>query len=218
VAGKDSIYMASDSRMNYFEDKEIDGKRYQEIKAVADGIQKTFFIGNLGIGIQFLGIGFFPEGDKKHPISYFIKKLASKKKSLVEEDFKFIFDFFKRLSVKEDTGQYVKGIMSAFENGCKKICLFNTFNNDFRIKELQAGEYIDSENITGGFSRDKESIVEEIKKRINTKSEEKWESIGGNITLLEIKKGSFNFILDFEEDFNKIKWKDVNPPMLKKYD
>ena len=232
IAGENSIYMASDSRLNYFEDKEINGEKYQEIKAIADCIQKTFFIENLKIGIQFIGIGFFPDKDEKFPLSYFIKKLSDKENISVEKNFEIVFNFFKDLSIERNTGQYVKGVMSAIKNNDKKICLFNTFDNHFEIRRLQAGQYVDSEKVKGNFSLDKDGIIKEIKRRIAEKSLEKWWSIGGEITLLEIKENSYNFLLNsndfkesqtelircFNEDLNKIKGRIINPPRLEKYD
>ncbi len=219
-ASRDSIYMASDSRMNYFKDREINGEKYQEIIAVADGIQKTFFIENLKIGIQFLGAGFFPEGNKKYPLSYFIEKLRSKKSYSVEENFKTIFDFFKNLSVEKDTGQYIKGVMCAIDSGNKKVCLFNTFNTDFRVVELHEGNGIDSEEMEGDFGKNEVDITKEIKRRINIKSKEKWRYIGGDITLLKIEEDSFCFLLNFNESFksfNEIKWRIFSHPVLEKY-
>lgn len=232
IAGEKSIYMASDSRLNYHEDKEIGGVKYQKITAIADCIKKTFFIKNLKIGIQFIGIGFLPEKEEKYPLSYFIKKLATKKNISVEKNFEIVFNFFKDLSIKGDTGQYVKGVMSAMNKNDKKVCLFSTFDNRFEIKELQAGQYIDSENVIGDFGSDKSQIIKEIKRRIMKKSQEKWWSIGGEITLLEIKEDSHSFLLDFNdfkgsqkelvrcfnEDLDKIKGKRINPPILEKYD
>jgi len=220
LAGKDSIYMASDSRMNYFKDKVVDGEKYQEVLAIADGIKKTFFIKKLKIGIQFLGIGFFPDGDSKYPISHFIRKLENKKSSSIDESFKLVFNFFKDLSIKGNTGQYVKGVMSAIEGQDKKICLFNTFNNDFRVMKLMQGKFLDSENNQENFSLNEDKILEELEERIIKKSKEKWWTIGGEITLLKLTKDSFNFLLDFEEKFNsfsEIKWDRINPPKLDKY-
>ncbi|MCK4647619.1 hypothetical protein KAT24_01665 [Candidatus Pacearchaeota archaeon] len=221
IANEDSIYMASDSRMNYFKDKEINRERYQEIMAIADGIQKTFFIENLNVGIQFIGVGFLPEGNKKYPISYFIEKLKNKEGSSAENNFKMIFNFFKDLSRAGNTGQYVKGVMSAVDLGKKKVCRFNTFNNSFEITELQKGNYLDSEGVNGNFGQDEASIIKEIERRINLKSQEKYWFIGGNITLLKITEDSFNFLMNFEEDFdnfNQIRWNVLNPPHLEPYE
>jgi len=220
VAGKDSIYMASDSRLNYFKDKIIDGEKHQEILAIADGIKKTFFIESLRIGIQFLGIGFFQENEERYPISYFIKKLEGKESNSIEESFEIAFNFFKDLSIEGDTGQYVKGVMSAIDGENKKVCLFNTINNDFRIKILTQNQFIDSENNKEDFSSNENELIEEIKERIIEKSKEKWWTIGEEITLLKLEKDSFSFLSDFEEDlenFNKIKWRRINPPKLDKY-
>lgn len=120
---KESILMASDTRLDYHHDKVINGEKYQEITAVADCIRKTFFIDKAKIGIQFLGIGYFPDTDgEKYPLSYFISKIYSKKYGKnFKTNAQTIFDFFKEISKKGDTGQYVKGIMSGFSKHNKSF-------------------------------------------------------------------------------------------------
>ncbi len=232
LAGKDSIYMASDSRLEYFNEKEINGEKYKEIVAFADCIKKTFFIENLKIGIQFSGIGFLPDKEEKYPLSYFIKKLEDKNSSSVDESFELVFNFFKDLSIEGDTGQYVKGIMSAIDKGDKKVCLFNTFDNDFRVEKLEPAQYVENEKIGGSFSLSKDKIIQEIKKRIAQKSREKWWTIGGKITLLEINQESHSFLLEsddfsqsqkelircFRGDLNKINGRILTYSKLVKYE
>lgn len=232
VANNDSIFMGSDSRLNYFEDKVIKGEKYQEIKAYADCIQKTFFINSLNIGVQFLGIGYFLDNGEKYPLSHFINKLEEKKSTSIENSFKITFDFFKELSEVNNTGQYVKGIMSGIDgNNLKKVCVFNTFNNDFRIQELKARQFIDSEDIQRGFQLDENKIIQEIKKRIEEKSKEKWWTIGGDLTLLKINRDKSEYVLKsnnftgsqkelidcFNNNLAKIKGHVINPSRLEKY-
>lgn len=217
IIGEDSIYMASDSRMHDFIDREIGGVMYKEIRAISDGIQKTFFLENPNIGIQFFGNGVLPYEGKKFPLSYFIKKLKNIQGASIEENFAMIFNFFKDLSIEGNTGQYVRGIMSAIDGNDKKVCMFNTFDNSFETRVFPAGVCIQNEKVGGNFSLGKSEIIKEIKRRISKKSREKWWAIGGDITLLEITKDSHSFILGFEEDLDNLKWKPINPPKLEKY-
>jgi hypothetical protein len=192
---EDSILMASDSRLNYFNDKDINGIKHQEIVATADCVQKTFFIKNANIGIQFLGIGYFPENDEKYPLSHFIKKIENLDfKNDFGLDSKIVFDFFNQLSKENDTGQYVKGIMTGFQNKKAFITNFNTFNGDFEFQELNIGVQIDSEKNSELISTDRNDAVLEIKNRIKLKEENSWWNIGGEIDLLEITENSSNFI------------------------
>jgi hypothetical protein len=192
---EDSILMASDSRLNYFIDKDINGIKHQEIVATADCVQKTFFIKKANIGIQFLGIGYFPENDEKYPLSYFIKRIGNLDfKNDFGLDSKRVFDFFNQLSNENDTGQYVKGIMTGFQNKKAFITNFNTFIGDFEFQELDIGGQIDSEKNSELISTDRNDAVLEIKNRIKLKEENSWWNIGGEIDLLEITENSSNFI------------------------
>ena len=187
--------MASDSRLNYFNDKNLDGIKYQEIVATADCVQKTFFIENAKIGIQFLGIGYFPDANDKYPLSHFIKKIEDLDfKNNFASDSKIIFEFFRLLSKENDTGQYVKGIMTGFQNKNAFITNFNTFNREFEFQELNIGGQIDSEKNSELISTDRNEAINEIKERIKSKEEISWWNIGGNIDLLEITENLSKFI------------------------
>lgn len=220
IAGKDSIYMASDSRLNYYVDKIVEGEKYQEIQAISDGIKKIFFLENLNIGIQFCGIGFFKEGDKKYALSHFIKKLEKRKSNSIEESFKIVFEFFQEISSLGDAGKYVQGVMCGIENKNKKFCFFNTFNNDFKIRIPDKGKPICNQENPPKFSLDETNWKKEINEVIKEKSKEKCWSIGGEITLLKIEKDSFKFLSEFEEKFDSfenIPWKVFKNPILEKY-
>jgi len=186
--------MASDSRLNYFNDKIIDGIKYQVITAIADCIQKTFFITSANIGIQFLGIGYFPDNGDNYPLSHFINKLEELE---YENDFmtnsRKIFDFFNDLSNENDTGQYVKGIMTGFNEDIAYVSTFNTFNNENNSQQLFNGNQVDSEGNNNPIPDDEPSAIIEIKRRIQEKEDEKWWSIGGPIDILKITSDSFEF-------------------------
>ena len=222
---KESILMASDTRLNYHYDKEINGEKFQVIIAVADCIRKTFFIDKAKIGIQFLGIGYFPDDDgEEYPLSHFVRKLYDEKYS---ENFKknaqIIFDFFKKISKEGDTGRYVKGIMAGFsENNKSYVCIFNTYNNDFEIKELNVGQFIDSENNKTQFPCGREEAIEEINKRITRKSKEKFRIIGGPIEILEITPEKALFIQESKNLFEGskrelVKCLEINPQKINGY-
>ncbi|OHD12663.1 MAG: hypothetical protein A2086_09370 [Spirochaetes bacterium GWD1_27_9] len=233
VRTNESILMASDSRLNYFEDKIINGKKYQEITALADCIQKTFFLNKLRIGIQFLGIGYFPENGIKYPLNYFIRKADNIQ---YVKNFKInannIYNFFNNLSINGDTGQYVKGICTSFIKNKAYIATFNTFNNEFNCKELLVGQFIDSENNFEPFPRTEKEAIIEIKRRIKQKEIEKWWTIGGPIDILRIteKKTEFisknsnvfngtqdDLIYYFNNNIEKLNGKILNPSKLVEY-
>lgn len=199
----DSILMASDSRLNYFSDKVINGVRCQEITAIADCIQKTFFIRNANIGIQFSGIGYFPDNGEGYPLGYFIEKIENLK---FVDDFttksKLIYDYFVGLSNVNDTGQYVKGVMAGFENKSAYITTFNTFNNDYQQQQLMQGNQVDSEGNGILISNNTIEALNSIKQRINTKANLRWWNIGGTIDILKITEDSSEFIEKNSNVFN----------------
>ena len=199
----DSILMASDSRLNYFNDKIIDGKRCQEIVAIADCIEKTFFIESAAIGIQFLGIGYFPDNGENYPLAHFKAKLE---KLDYDKDFnkdsRRIFNFLSEMSIVNNTGQYVKGIMTGFKNEISFVATFNTFNNEYNIQQLFQGNFIDSENNKNQLPVNEQEAIIEIKNRITEKEKEKWWTIGGPIDILKITNNSFEFIEKNKSTFN----------------
>jgi len=229
----DSILMASDSRLNYFHDKVVNEEKCQVITAIADCIKKTFFVKSAKIGIQFLGIGYFPDNGENYPLSHFIYKLE---KLCFENDFpkdsKKVFDFLLNMSVKNNTGQYVKGIMAGFRNNISYIATFNTFDNEFNVQQIYPGNFVDSENNNNQISIIEKEAIDEIKKRIKDKEKEKWWSIGGQIDLLQIKNNSFEFleknpnvfegnqkelINNFNNNIKKINGKILQNPIIEKY-
>lgn len=188
--------MASDTRLNYFNDRVIDGNKYQEIVAIADCIQKTFFLKKAGVGIQFLGIGYLLDGNEKYPISHFYPKLEGLG---YVKNFRVncskIFEFFSSVTQKGDTGNYVKGVMAGFKQTKAYVCLFNTFNNDFRVQELLVGQFIDSEGNGVQLSPQEETAKGEIVSRIKDRSKIKWWTIGDVVEILKITEKEGDFIL-----------------------
>lgn len=230
---ENSILMASDSRLNYFQDKVINGQKYQEIIAIADCIEKTFFIESAQIGIQFVGIGYFPDNGENYPLSHFIHKIEKLEfKNEFDEDSKIIFDFLLKMSEKNNTGQYVKGIMSGFNKDNSYITSFNTINNQFDVQQIYPGQFIDSESNVRLLPVTEKETIEEIKSRIRDKEKEKWWTIGGSIDILQIKVESYRFIekntdifdgtqkelLDsFKNNIKKINGKILDIPKIEKY-
>lgn len=227
--------MASDTRLNYHYDIEINGEKYQKIVAVADCIRKTFFIKKAKLGIQFLGIGYFADADgEKRPLSYFISKLYTKEYGKnFKINAKIIFDFLKTISKEGSTGKYIKGIMSGFSIDNKSyICTFNTYNNDFEIKGFNVGQFVDSENNTNTFPVTDSEAIEEINKRINEASEKKYWKIGGPVEILKISRKEGIFVQEntklfdgtqkelvsyFKNDISKINGHILKKPYLEKY-
>lgn len=197
--------MASDTRLDYFNDKIISGEKYQEVYLVADCIRKTFYIDGAKIGIQFLGIGYFPDiDDKKYPLAHFIEKLRNKKyENDLQINARSIFDFLTEISIEGDTGQYIQGIMAGFNKKNEPfICTFNTYNNTFEIKEFDVGQFIDSEKNGTYFPDTDPKAIEEINKRINQKSKEKYWHIGGPVEILKINREGGVFIQENGRLFN----------------
>lgn len=231
---KDSVLMASDTRLNLNRDKDKNGEKWMEIYFIADCIQKTFYIEKAKIGIQFQGIGYLPDSDgEKYPLSHFIKKIENQK---YVKNFKFnaqnIFSFLKMISEKNNVGQYVKGIMSGFFKNKFYICSFDTYNNDFKITELMDKNFIDSEENKNEFSLSEIETIKEINRRIKEKSKEKYWIIGNQVEILRIDKKSGKFIqksnLIFngnysklvsynDSDYEKINGKFISPSREEKY-
>lgn len=229
----DSILMASDSRLNFFNDKTINGVRCQEIFATADCIQKTFFILSANIGIQFQGIGYFPDNGECYPLGYFIEKIENLE---FKDDFstnsKLIYDFFVGISNVNDTGQYVKGIMTGFEKENAYITIFNTFNNDYQQQQLVLGNQVDSEGNGDLISNNTIEAIASIKQRINIKENQQWWNIGGPIDILKITMDSAEFveinrnvfngsqkelIYNFQNNLEKIQGKIFREPKILPY-
>jgi hypothetical protein len=181
----------------------INGVRNQEILATADCIQKTFFISSAKIGIQFLGIGYFSDNGDKFPLGHFISKLENiAYKGDFKTDAQLIYDFFNNMSQANDTGQYVKGIMTGFENGTAFISTFNTYNDDYNFQQLQIGNQVDSEGNNELIPNSTFEAVIDIKDRIKKKETEKWWNIGGTIDILKITPNTHEFIEKNDNVFN----------------
>ncbi|OGS20066.1 MAG: hypothetical protein A3J83_03595 [Elusimicrobia bacterium RIFOXYA2_FULL_40_6] len=226
--------MGSDTRLSYFNDIEQNGVLCQQIAAVADCIQKTFYIRNARLGIHFLGIGYFPDNTKSYPLSHFVDKLEQLTYTAnIKNDCTAIFNYLIKLSKKGNTGQYIKGNMSGFSKGKAYICTFNTFNNQFNIQEFHIGNFVDSENDKTPFPSKRGEAIKEINTRIENKSQVQPWDIGGPVEILEIDKhNSFNFIQKnentfsgakdelvycFNNDIKKINGTLIDPPKIVKY-
>jgi hypothetical protein len=231
-----SILMGSDSRLNYH-NEEIDnstGERFQVILAIADCIRKTLYLSDINIGIQFIGIGYFPENGQKYPISHFIPEIL---KGIIETDsitskFKKIYDNLKRMTIKGNTGQYVNGVMAGYENGIPYITTFNTFIDDFTVNAYEVGTYVESESCNEIRPKDREKSIQYINDRITKISQLRPQDVGGPIEVLEIKPdGNYNWVQEnknifegtVEELFKKwnyepesISGKILNPPIKQK--
>ena len=195
--------MASDTRLNYHNDIVINGKKCQEIVAIADCIQKTFFIRKANIGIQFLGIGYFADGQEKYPLSHFLNNLD--KLSYVKNfkaNCRNIYDFLKEISNEGDTGNYVKGVMAGFMKKKSFVCLFNTFNDSIEVKELGVGQFVDSEKNSAPISSVTDDAKNEIVRRIQAKSKVKWWNVGGQVEVLSITNKKAEFLLKSSAIFN----------------
>lgn len=239
VRTPNSILMSSDTRLNYFNDVELDGVRYQRVIAIADCIRKTFYITSAQVGINFLGIGYFEDKElgntNKYPLSHFIHKLNSHKiDGNIKAKFQYIFKYFVSISESHNTGQYVKGVMTGYKRGVSYVCTFNTYDNTFDYGELPIGSFVDSENNKNLFPRNRQNIIKEIDKRIKQKSIERPYYIGDDIEIMELlPNGTFKYIQEsnhifngthqelvnnFNTDIDKINGKLINPPILQKYD
>ena len=238
IAGEKAFFLASDSRLHYFKDVTQLGEKYKLITAIADCIQKTFYIKKAKIGIQFLGIGYFQSSDSEnYPISHFIP--------LVNQlDFKYrnftkkctlVYDFLKKLSEERNTGQYMKGVMAGFNNHKKHICTFNTYNNSFEIKEILNGQYINSENTKLSIDAthiDENRVLGQIRINILESGARKPHSIGGPIDILKVTEYSAKFIQKntnlfsgnqselisaFNSDVSLINGRILRSPIMEKY-
>jgi len=198
-----NIFMASDTRLNYhIEENRSDG-RYQKILWVADCIRKTFYLEKPKIGLQFLGIGYLPDDNDKYPLSHFIGEIN--KIDFIENiniNFELMFDFLKKISEKNNTGQYIKGLMCGFYKSEKYLCQFNTYNDTFDIKLCKNGVFCDSENNIKKLEDDEELIIEQIIDSINKGNEEKSHSIGQEIEILKLNKSDGSYLKEGESIFN----------------
>lgn len=230
-----SILMASDSRLNYH-DEETDsqtGDRYQVIKATADCIRKTFIINPLNIGIQFIGIGYFFDNDEKYPLSHFIPNLANNinQQDSMRTKFEKIYSSIKKLTEIGNTGQYVNGVITGYENKTAYISTFNTFIDQFSF-DAYNDVYVESEWTVEQRPHERNEAITYINSKITQISNRSPEDVGGPIEILEINpdgsnswvqqndsifEGSLSELISrFNNDITSINGKFLNPPVKKR--
>jgi hypothetical protein len=234
---KDSILMASDTRLNYHDVIEKNGFKYQVIKLTADCTRKTFYLKKAKLGIQFIGIGYLKEGASKYHLSHFLPKLETgiKNKQGIKLKIKIILNNLREITTQGDDGNYVNGIISGFENNNMYIATFNTFNSEdpLEIINVKEGVFVDSENKIQGIDKKEQLVINQIYDAINYSSKNKPESIGNDIEILKITKNSAKYIKQgsnlfygnqeelFElmrNNISKINGKILNPPVIQKID
>lgn len=185
------ILMGSDTRLNIhnIETNPTTGEQFQIINAVADCMRKTFMIKEFGIGIQFIGIGYFNVNNEKYPLSYFIPSFSSDLKTTdsLETKFSKIFKKIIDLTQEKNTSQFVNGIMTGYEDDIPYICTFNTFENDFQITKCSVGCHVESGNHNNENPVEKDKSIEYIKSKIKEVSSTRPQDVGGTIEILEIK-------------------------------
>jgi|TARA_B110000914_G_C15411566_1_gene422100 hypothetical protein len=222
--------MASDTRLNWHKTETVEGKNYQVILATADCIRKTFFIESLNVGVQFMGIGYFDDGGEKYPLSHFIEKIKNSVDTSLscEDKLMAIFEELKSMSQVGDHGQYVKGVLAAYDGAVPKIVYFNTFNNDFDFIAAQPGTKLEKLSKNDTLYLDREEAINYINSRINEISVSQPWDVGGDIEILEIKDESkFGYIQECQSlyrgsqsellnlirtDINKINGEILTPP------
>lgn len=194
---KDSILLASDTRLNIYNNTYLDVNQQQkrEIVGYVDCAQKTFYLKNANIGIQIQGNGFFPDQGQSYSFDYFAQQIEKLTFSnSFSENCTGIFNFLNQLQGAQQLDQSVKGIMAGFEGLQSKFCYYNTYNNDFTISDTRQGSYIDSEEDTSQFGPpeprsllpSKQDVIRGINNRILKASKSKQWCIGGPVDILEI--------------------------------
>lgn len=193
------ILMGSDTRLNIHdvEKSPLTGEQFLVIRATADCIRKTFILKNIGIGIQFIGIGYFTHNNEKYPLSFFIDSFTSdiEKYDSLEMKFSKIFKKIKELTQEGNTSQYVNGVMTGYEDEIPYICTFNTFENDFNITKCSVGGHVESGSHNGLIPSEKEKSIEYINKKIQEVSIKQPYDVGGKIEIIEIKSNGECFYI-----------------------
>jgi len=232
---KDSILMASDTRLNYHEIEEKNNEKYQVIKLVADCTRKTFYLKKAKLGIQFIGIGYLKDGTQKHHLSHFLPKIESgiKKKQGIKLKIKIILNNLNQITTQGDEGNFVNGVISGFDGNHMYIATFNTFNSDddLNITEARQGMFVDSEKGIKEIDKKETLAIDQICKTISDSSKNKPESIGEEVEILKITKKEGKYIKEGNElfygdqkelfelmknDLLKIKGEILKPPVVLK--
>lgn len=207
VITKDSIFMASDTRLNYNEEVEENGEKYMIIKLVADCYRKTFYLPKVKIGIQFLGIGFLKDKDKRYSLEHFLPKLEIGIKGTEGINFRMkkVFENLKKITTIGNTSNFINGVMGGFYKNKPYIGTFNTFikNGDLEIKKAQSGNLCDSEKILQNISNKTEKcIIKDIRNTIVSGSKRKPHLIGEEVEILKITQKKANYILKGKKLFS----------------
>jgi hypothetical protein len=185
------ILMGSDTRLNIhdIETNPTTGEQFQIIKATADCMRKTFVIKEFGIGIQFIGIGYFNHNNEKYPLSYFIDSFTSELEvnDNLETKFSKIFNKITGLTQEKNTSQFVNGVMTGYEDNIPYMCTFNTFDKDFQISKCTIGCHVESGHHNNENPIDKDKSIEYIKNKIKEVSSKRPYDVGGTIEIIEVK-------------------------------
>lgn len=195
---KDSILMASDTRLNYHKIKEKDNLKYQVTECIADCCRKTFFLPKAKIGIQFIGIGYLEEKNSKNHLSYFLPKLEEGIKGTegIKFRMKNIYKNLKKITDFNNLENYVNGIMAGFYKNNSYIGAFNTYvsGEELKIIKTRTGSFVDSENRLKKISMVEEKTIDKIVDIIKKCSSEKSYLIGEEIEILKISLNNAEYI------------------------
>jgi len=227
---ENSIILASDIRLNYREEIEEEGRKYQIYKIIADCCRKTFYLDKAKVGIQFIGIGYLKAGDESYHLSYFLPKIQEgiKGKQKIKLKMKIIFNNLKKITTKGDSNNFVNGVMAGFSGNKIFIGNFNMYNDEIEIKEAKNRNFIDSEKIIENLSNNKDAVLIQIDNSIKEGSKRKPHLIGSKYEVLEITKKDSRYILEnerlfsgtkkelfekFKDDLQSINGQILNPPI-----
>jgi len=184
------ILMGSDTRLNIhdIETEPNSGEQFQLIRATADCMRKTFLIKKFGIGIQFIGIGYFNKDNEKYPLSYFIESFISdiEEGDNLETKFSKIFKKITTLTQEKNTSQFVNGIIAGYEDNIPHLCTFNTFENDFQISKCTVGCHVESGEHNNDNPIERDKSISYIKDKIQQVSSKRPFDVGDTIEILEI--------------------------------
>ena len=123
--------------------------------------------------------------------------------------------------------------MAGFLKKKSFVCLFNTYNDDFQVKELGVGQFVDSERNRTPISSVTDNAKKEIVERIQEKSKVKWWNIGEQVELLAITEINADFLFKSTAIYNgnmtslieklrfspeSINGRIISPPYIEEYD